>query len=60
MEHGYRATVHQDVHHAGADTAATLPRPYTTWTVLIARMLAVVAIEVALQQALGPLFLRRS
>lgn len=60
MKHGSQATVRQDVHHAGADTTAMLPRPYATWTVRIARMVAVVAIEVALQQALGPLFLRRS
>jgi hypothetical protein len=60
MERGSQATVRQDAHHAGAECSATLPRPYATWTAQIARMVAVVAIEVALQQALGPLFLRRS
>jgi len=60
MEPGYQATVRQDGYHAGAEAPATRPRPYATWTAQIARMVAVVAIEVALQQALGPLFLRRS
>ena len=60
MEPGYQASVRQDAHHAGAEAPVTLPRPYASWTATIARMVAVVAIEVALQQALGPLFLRRS
>ena len=57
MEPVSQATVRQET---AAEVDATLPRPYATWTAQIARMLAVVAIEVALQQALGPLFLRRS
>src|SRR5262249_30803933 len=57
MEQVSQAAV-QNVAHAADPTVAT--RPYAAWTVQIARLVAVVAIEVALQQALGPLFLRRS
>lgn len=54
MKHEPQGTVRQDAQ------TADQPRPYVTWTTQIARMVAVVAIEVALQQALGPFFLRRS
>ena len=54
MEHEPQVAVRQDTQ------STDQTRPYATWTAQIARMVAVVAIEVALQQALGPLFLRRS
>jgi predicted metal-dependent phosphoesterase TrpH len=68
MEHEPQATIRQSARHAARALSANTveapagpPRPYATLTAQIARMVAVVAIEVALQQAFGPLFqLRRS
>jgi hypothetical protein len=68
MEHGPQATAREDARQilrtfpaGGVDAPVGRSRPYATWTGQIARTLAIVAIEVALQQALGPLFqLRRS